>query len=372
MVDASQSQARTPVGDDRQTRVRAIGETVARVSHELNNQLTVLLGHVDLALLGADAANRNALRHVRTAGERIAKLVAALERLSVRREPAPRGVDLVAEIKEVMDRFAHWTAAEGSVRLVSEHDELAVVTDPRLVYEALLHILANAVRATDERGDIEVHLGTDNGQWRISVTDNGPGFDPALSGREFDPLTTTRRMPGAGLGLSHALLAMAALDGDVVIESPKGRGARVALQAPLLPADGPVPPRTPRVLVPGQGTVLVVDDAPVALMEAYGIVAGAGYDVVLARGFNRALDQLTRGVRPDIVLAEAVLYDGGAEELASWLAQRQQTAPVIAMSFGPDAPPAATHAFTAVVTKPFDAHSLTALLAETMASLRRA
>ncbi|MEM9322122.1 MAG: hybrid sensor histidine kinase/response regulator [Pseudomonadota bacterium] len=344
---------------------------MARVSHELNNQLTVLLGHVDLALLGADPASRDALRHVRTAGERIAKLVAALERLSVRREPATRGVDLVAEIKEVMDRFAHWTAAKGSVRLISEHDEFAVVTDPKLVYEALLHILANAVRATDERGDIEVHLGTENGQWHIAVSDNGPGFDAALSGREFDPLTTTRRMPGAGLGLSHALLAMAALDGDVVIEPKQVRGARVTLQAPLVPADGPVPPRTPRVLVPGQGTVLIVDDAPAALMEAYGIVAGAGYDVVLARGYSRALDQLTRGVRPDIVLAEAVLYDGGAEAIADWLAQRQQTAPVIATAFGTESPPAETQAFTAVVTKPFDAHSLTALLAETLASIRR-
>ncbi|MEM1439565.1 MAG: hybrid sensor histidine kinase/response regulator [Pseudomonadota bacterium] len=371
MVDASQSQAHTPVRNDRQSRIRAIGETVARISHELNNQLTVLLGHVDLALLGADAANRDALRHVRTAGERIAKLVAALERLSVRRQPATRGVDLVAETKEAMGRFAHWTAAEGSVQLVSEHDELAVVTDPVLVHEALLHILANAVRATDERGDIDVHLGTENGQWHITVSDNGPGFDPALSGREFDPLTTTRRMPGAGLGLSHALLAMAALDGDVVIERPSGRGARVTLQAPLLPADGPVPPRTPRVLVPGQGTVLIVDDAPVALMEAYDIVAGAGYDVVLARGYSRALDQLMRGVRPDIVLAEAVLYDGGAEELAAWLAQRQQTPPVIATAFAVESPPAGSQAFAAVVTKPFDAHSLTALLAETLASLCR-
>ncbi|MEO1593837.1 MAG: hybrid sensor histidine kinase/response regulator [Pseudomonadota bacterium] len=371
MVDASQSPASTPAEADRRARVHAIGDTVARISHELNNQLTVLLGQVDLSLLGADARTREALGQVRAAGQRITKLVAALEQLGVRREPAERGVDLVAEVSEVMSRFERWTAAEGSVRLITDHDALPVITDPRLVYEALLHILANAVRATDERGDIEVRLDTEGNRWHIAVSDNGPGFDPALSGREFDPLTTTRRMPGAGLGLSHALLAMAALDGDVVIENTPGRGARVSLHAPLVPATGLVPPRTPSVLVPGSGTVLIVDDAPVALMEAYGIVAGAGYDVVLARGYNRALDQLTRGVRPDIVLAEAVLYDGGAEELAGWLAQRQQTAPVIATAFGAESPPAATQAFTAVVTKPFDAHSLTALLAETLASVRR-
>lgn len=370
MVALSQTQSAAEGAALRRARVQAISASAGRIAHELNNQLTVLLGHLDLALLGADAASRHKLASVRHAGQRITKLVGALERLSTPRRAEPRSVDLISEVRDVVSRFAGRLESPDGIRVVCDLDALPVTTDPRLVYDALVNILANAVQATEEQGHIDVTVIVDENHWHIRVSDDGPGFDDSVEGRAFDPLVTTRRMPGSGLGLSHALLDMAAIEGDVVIESSRGRGAQVTLSAPREPARGLVDVRAPRVLVRGTGTVLVVDDAPVALMNAYAVVAGAGYKAVLARGFSRALDHLTQGLQPDLILSEAVLYDGGAGDIMDWLAKRQQSVPTIAAVFAGEAPPVDTDRFEAVVTKPFDAHSLTALMAETLASRR--
>ena len=168
------------------------------------------------------------------------------------------------------------------------------------------------------------------------------------------------------MGLSHALLALAALGGDVSLAPRDGGGAEAVLSAPLQRATGPVAERPPAVLVRGSGRVLVVDDSPVLLMAAHTILTGAGYDVTLARGHGRALDHLTSGLRPDLIFAEAVLYDGGAAELLEWLRQRDQATPVIATVFTGEQAPVDADRFAAVVTKPFDAHSLSATAAEAL------
>lgn len=351
----------------RRQRVNAIVDAAARLSHDLGNQLTVLLGVLDFARNEAPpGATAQRIGEAQRAAQRIAKLVHAMQRLGAPRHTERRPVDLVATVQRVLQRFDGWLPAGVTLRLASGPDALGVVTDAALVDAALVHVLVNAARAVDMQGTIEVSVETDDERWRITVQDDGPGVPADLVERVFDPLVTTRRMPGAGLGLSTALLSMAAIDGDVLLSSDNG--TRVTLTAPLERAPGPVAAPPPAVLVRGRGSVLVVDDSPVTLMEAHAILAGAGYEVALARGHERALDQLTSGTRADLILAETVLYDGGAAELLDWLRQREQATPVIGTVFrGEPAPPDAEQ-FASVVTKPFDAHSLSAEVAERLNS----
>ncbi len=350
----------------RRERVTAIVAAAGRIAHDLNNQLTVLLGALDMALLEGGPGSRTTLTQARRAAERIIKLVNALQRLSADRTPAPRPVDLVAEVQRAADRISRWRGEGVKVTVSAAAQALPVITDPDLLEDALVNVLANAGRAVVRKGSIDIVIESDEDRWHITISDDGPGIDPALVDRVFDPLATTRRLPGAGLGLSHALLSLAALEGDVVVAAREGRGTVVTLSAPYLAAGAVVPTRAPAVLVRGTGRVLVVDDSPVALMEAHAILAGAGYEVMLARGHGRALDRLAEGFRPDLVIAESVLFEGGAPELLDWLEQREQSVPMLASVFEGESSPAEADRYAAVVTKPFDAHSLTATAAETL------
>ncbi len=87
----------------------------------------------------------------------------------------------------------------------------------RIVQEAL----NNAVKHS-EASHIAVSLGTNDGQARMTVEDNGVGFDPA------DPLIRTRR-----LGLTSMEERAEALGGTMRIKSKRGKGTRVLVEAPL-------------------------------------------------------------------------------------------------------------------------------------------
>jgi len=87
----------------------------------------------------------------------------------------------------------------------------------RIVQEAL----NNAVKHS-EASHIAVSLGTNGGQARMTVEDNGVGFDPA------DPLIRTRR-----LGLTSMEERAEALGGTMRIKSKRGKGTRVLVEAPL-------------------------------------------------------------------------------------------------------------------------------------------
>jgi signal transduction histidine kinase len=119
---------------------------------------------------------------------------------------------------------------------------------PRLLTQALLQVLANAIDAIEPGGtislahaDLPEHVG-------VVVDDDGAGIAPEHVARVLEPFFTTKaRAPG--LGLHAAQSAMREQGGRVEIGArPEGRGARVVL---LLPKGGS---RAARPAVPTAGT----------------------------------------------------------------------------------------------------------------------
>ena len=160
--------------ETRRQRVKAIARMAGRISHDLNNQLTVLLGVLDLALLDSDERSRRALHDARRAADRITKMVYALQRLDAERRVSPRPVDLASVVRGVADRTRNWVSERVAVTVQSDIDTLPVVTDPELVEQALVNVVVNAARAVGERGTIEIAIDADDATWHIAVRDDGP------------------------------------------------------------------------------------------------------------------------------------------------------------------------------------------------------
>ncbi|MDZ7758824.1 MAG: ATP-binding protein [Desulfovermiculus sp.] len=77
--------------------------------------------------------------------------------------------------------------------------------DPDHLHQILLNILMNAAQAASNREKPWVGIGWEETEENESIwiQDNGPGLDPKITGRLFDPFTTTKAQ-GSGLGLSIA------------------------------------------------------------------------------------------------------------------------------------------------------------------------
>ena len=124
-------------------------------------------------------------------------------------------------------------------RIVNGEPETMITADPELVERAVLNLLHNAVKFTDEGGRIEVlsELGDDSDPapmvW-IRVRDTGIGIEPAEQARIFQRFyrIDRARQSGGGTGLGLAVVRHIAEvhGGAVSLESAPGAGLDFRLQ----------------------------------------------------------------------------------------------------------------------------------------------
>jgi signal transduction histidine kinase len=80
-------------------------------------------------------------------------------------------------------------------------------------------------------------VAANNGRAVVEVSDTGPGIDPAVRARIFEPFFSTKTS-GSGLGLALVKKIVEDHGGGVELASAPGEGTRVTL---WLPCDDPRP-----------------------------------------------------------------------------------------------------------------------------------
>lgn len=198
----------------------------SEVAHELRTPVAGLRGRAELALdaegPGADAERAAALRAAIADAERIDAAVDALLAVARRDLDAGAGsVDLAALARELDD-----VEVSGPAGLPAAEGE------PELVRRALAPLVENARR----HGRVSVELSVGDGRVRLAVRDDGPGLDPQLGERAFDPGVRGPQEPdgGAGLGLPLARRLARSCGGDVV--AGPGPGGCFVLELPAVGA----------------------------------------------------------------------------------------------------------------------------------------
>lgn len=213
-------------------RVELMGVLAAGVAHDLRNLLTVVQTNLEVVAAGPDP---EALADARMALRRSAEICGQL--LSLGRSQAPRRerIDLDARLEATL-RLVRPAMPTG-VRLSHQaHPHAPVIGDPVQLDQAFANLIINARDAVGERGTIEVvtdavtfaAAGKKHPGWarpghftRVSVLDSGAGVPPAILGRIFDPLFTTKKH-GTGLGLAVVSSVVQQHQGLVNCESTPG------------------------------------------------------------------------------------------------------------------------------------------------------
>ena len=110
-------------------------------------------------------------------------------------------------------------------------DTLLTVCDERLVRQAVINLVANALHAPQRRSAVRVAVESDAESLVIRVADDGQGIPPALRERVLTPFYTTRPS-GTGLGLAVVRNSAEAHGGDVVVTGTEGGGATFTMRLP--------------------------------------------------------------------------------------------------------------------------------------------
>jgi signal transduction histidine kinase len=214
----------------RAARGEALSRMAAMAAHEIRNPIGVIRGAVELVQERAgarlSATDREALADVVGEVERLRHLTQDF--LDLAREPA-----LTLATTELAQ-----TGAEAARGLARSHPEVTVeFTLPSMAIEAdgarlrqvFGNLLSNAAEAG--AGRVTVRGEVRDGYALILVQDDGPGVDPALHERLFDPFTTGR-VNGTGLGLAISRRIVERHGGSLRLV-PSSAGATFELRLPV-------------------------------------------------------------------------------------------------------------------------------------------
>jgi signal transduction histidine kinase len=147
----------------------------------------------------------------------------------------PRSVPLGLLLEHVLDLNAAW-AEECGVRLdTPKVDGVFVHADPDELQRALLNLVANAIDAMPDGGDLRISVDQLDDQVVLELRDTGKGFDPGIADKLFEPYFTTRTS-GTGLGLAIVRRVIEDLGGSVeLVNAQDGPGAIARLTLPTGP-----------------------------------------------------------------------------------------------------------------------------------------
>jgi two-component system sensor histidine kinase RegB len=97
--------------------------------------------------------------------------------------------------------------------------------------QTIFNVLDNALEASPEWLSLEAKREADS--LKLSVTDAGPGFAPAMLAQFGKPYQSSKGRPGGGLGLFLAVNVSRTLGGTVTARNRAEGGAVVELTLPL-------------------------------------------------------------------------------------------------------------------------------------------
>jgi PAS domain S-box-containing protein len=360
-------------------------EFLAMLAHELRNPLAPIRNAAHtLGLLGP---GDDRIRWVSGVIERQVGLMTRLvdDLLDVSRITSGK-ITLQREIVSVRAVLAQAVEAarplaEGrrqALELDVPEDAGLIEGDPARLTQAVGNLLDNAIKYTDDGGQIRVRAGLAADEVVIVVEDMGAGIDPGLLPHVFDLFiqadrSLERKQGGLGLGLTLVRRLVEMHGGRVEAASAgPGLGSAFTIRLPRLGADAAEPAVAPG---PAEGDlpagparrILVVDDQPDSTDSLALFLRLRGHEVRIAHDGPSALDEIERH-RPDVVFLDLGLPGMSGYDVARRVRRTEDLGAlrlVALTGYGTDADRQKTRdaGFDVHLAKPVDPRALDALLA---------
>jgi PAS domain S-box-containing protein len=320
-------------------KMEAVGRLAGGVAHDFNNLLTVISGYSEMLLARPhmDAATRDSVVAIRTAGEQAASLTRQLLGFSRKSLVQPTVLDLNAVVTQTTSLLR---------RLIGEDIELTTRLDPALapvkmdpgqLDQVLMNLAVNARDAMPSGGTLTVETsnvaaGSPHGEARVdcaagphvllAVTDSGCGMTPEVMARIFEPFFTTKAVGrGTGLGLATVFGIVEQGGGCIHVSSEPDHGTTFRLYLPAVAEPSAVEPGADVPTgVTGTETILLVEDEDALRTLTSLSLRMHGYQVLTAIDGGDALRVMASHDGPlHLVLTDVVMPKVSGPALAQQL-----------------------------------------------------
>ncbi|HEX5038896.1 MAG TPA: HAMP domain-containing sensor histidine kinase [Candidatus Limnocylindria bacterium] len=227
-------------------------DLLSTIAHELRTPLTAVRTSIGLLLdpeiepsseehqAMLEAIDRNATRMHRVVGEilELARFRAGSAQLQLRRFDARELAEsAIASVSSLVD------AHRQTIELDAPSEAVWVFGDYRRLEQAVVNLLSNAQKYSPDGTPIRVSVATQGPEVTWTVSDSGPGIEPADRARLFErffvaPRKRSEGVPGIGLGLPISLLIVQAHEGRIDVDSEPGVGSTFRIAVPAAGPEG--------------------------------------------------------------------------------------------------------------------------------------
>jgi signal transduction histidine kinase len=338
----------------RQTqKLESLGTLAGGVAHDFNNILGAIIGYVELAQdsVAEDSSASRDLAKALGACNRAKELIDQILAFSRQKETELRPIQLRSIVKEAMQLMRSSFSSTIAFRRLISKDVGTVQADSTQIHQVVINLCTNAAHAMREAGgvlEVELanaeidelaaadHAGIVPGRYvRLTVRDSGPGIEPEILDRIFDPYFTTKGQgEGTGLGLAVVHGVVKTHGGAVVVENSPGEGAAFHVYLPRTEQHAERAGAMEQIHLPtGAETVLLVDDERDLLDIGRRVLADLGYQVVAASNGLEALELFRMAPDQfDLVITDQTMPHMAGLTLAAELLRIRPELPIVLCS----------------------------------------
>ncbi len=294
----------------RAQRLETVGRLADGVAHFFNNQLTVMHGHLSIALSVRDGSPRMlaSLEELMAAAKHAAEITGQLVTFNHREYLKPSPISLEQAINSEAVLIKHVLGAQIQVDAWHEPGLPSVMADPACLGQILLDLAAHAHDAMPNGGRLSLHthnfrIGDESEARRLhpearqghfvvlKVTDTGKGLKP----RELEALFEPANTPGCQLGEKVGLLLVQGLvrhqSGWIDVKSTPDVGTEFSIYFPVADVAAGAPADHEGKLIDSydeSATILVVDDEDSVRQVMEYALTSQGHNVLVAKDASEA------------------------------------------------------------------------------------
>jgi PAS domain S-box-containing protein len=318
-------------------KMEAVGRLAGGVAHDFNNMLSVILGHVGMALADLKPSHPlySRLEQIRNAGERSADLTRQLLAFARKQTVSPKVLDLNKTVAGMTSMLQRLIGESIDLAWLPGENVWPVKMDPGQIDQILANLCVNARDAIADVGKVTIetgnaefdeafcvdHAGFLSGEYvLLAVSDDGCGIEPETLENIFEPFFTTKDSgKGTGLGLAMVYGVVKQNDGFINVYSQPNQGTTFKIYLPrhrvkmdCFPDNGPSRPAER-----GHETILIVEDEPPILELATEMLERLGYLVIAANTPDEAICIAREyGGKIDLLVTDVVMPEMNGRDLA--------------------------------------------------------
>ncbi|MBU4268497.1 MAG: HAMP domain-containing protein [Acidobacteria bacterium] len=221
-----------------------LGELLSRFTHEFNNLMTSLLGHLSILKkeMGTGHPNFKRTLLIEDVALRAHNLGKDILDFSKKEKLKKESMNVRDAIETVLNLLGKTVLKSIEVEKYFADSSLTVLMNKEKFLLALFNVLINAKdtiwTAQREKGLIGITVDrifiskAENNFVRIKISDNGTGIDERIINKIFEPYFTTKGEKGTGLGLTTVKETIEENSGWIEIDVKKGKGTTFILFLP--------------------------------------------------------------------------------------------------------------------------------------------